>query len=101
MPMLMMHVRQMGMRVRESCMPMLMHVGFTRRVLWPMRMLMMVIMSVSVRMSHWFVIVDMLVALGSVKPYPKTHQCTGNKQRERDGLAECENRRSRAKKGGG
>jgi hypothetical protein len=63
MPMLVMHVGHMGMRVHQSCMPMFMDVGLAGRILWPMRMLMMLIMRVSMRMSYRFMIVDMLVAL--------------------------------------
>ena len=78
MPVLMMHVRHMGMRVNQSCMSMLMHVGFAGRILGPMRMLMMFIMSMSVRMSYRFMVVDVLVALRNMKPHPETHQCAGN-----------------------
>ena len=77
MPVLMMHVGHMGMRVDESCMPMLMHVGFAGRILRPMGMLMMLIMRVSVRMSYRFMVVDVLVALRNMKPHPETHQCAG------------------------
>ena len=65
-----------------------------------MRMLMVFVMSVSVRMKDRFVTVDMCVALRNVKPHPKTHQCTGNTEREGNGLAECKNSCGRAKKGG-
>src|SRR5258708_15203866 len=99
--MLMMHVRHMRVRVHESGMPMLMHVGFAGRIPWPMRMSMMFIMGMSVRMNYRFVIVDMLVALRNVKPHSETHQCTGNDQRQGHWLAECKNRHDRAKKGGG
>jgi len=100
-PMLMMHVGHMGMRVHQSCMAMLMHVGFAGRVLWLMGMLMMFIVRVGVRMNYWFVIVDMLVTLRKVKPHPETHQCTGSNQWEGNWLAECSNCDGRAKKGGG
>ena len=63
MPMLMMHVGHMRMRVRQSCVPMLMHVGFAGRIIWPMGMLMMFIMRVSVRMSYWLMAVDVLMTL--------------------------------------
>ena len=96
--MLVMHVGHMGMHVHQSCMPMLMHVGFAGWILWPMGMLMMLIMRVSVRMSYWFMVVDMLVALRNVKPHPKTHQCSGNNQRESNWLVECKDSRGRAKK---
>ena len=36
----------------------------------------------------------------NVKPHPKTHQCTGNTEREGNGLAECKNSCGRAKKRG-
>jgi hypothetical protein len=55
MPMLMMHVGHMGMRVHQSRMLMLMHVGFAGRVLGPMGMLVMFIMRVNVRMSYRFI----------------------------------------------
>jgi hypothetical protein len=64
-------------------------------------MSMMFIVRVSVRMSYRFVNVHMLVALRNMKPCPETHQYTGNNQRERNGLAECKDRCSRAKKWGG
>ncbi len=101
MPVLVMHVGHMGMRVDQSCMPMLMHVGFAGRILWPMRMLVMLIMGVSVRMSYRFMVVDVLVAFRNVKPRPETHQCTGNNQRESNWLVECKDRSGRAKKGRG
>ena len=78
MPMLMMHVGHMAMRVHQSCMPMLMHVGFAGRILRSMGMLMVLIMRVSVRMSYRFMVVDVLVALRNMKPHPETHQCAGN-----------------------
>ena len=99
--MLMMHVGHMGMRVLQSGMPMLMHVGFAGRILWPVRMSMMFIVRVSVRMSYRLMIVHVLVALRNVKPHPETHQCTGNNQRQGHWLAECKDRCGRAKKGGG
>lgn len=101
MPMLMMHVGHMGMRVHQSCMPMLMHMGFAGRILQPMGMLMMLVMRVSVRMSYRFMAVDVLVALRHVKPNPESHQCSGNNQRESNRLAECKDRCGRAKKGRG
>ena len=100
--MLMMHVGHMGMRMDQSCMPMLMHVGFAGRILWPMGMLMMMlIMRVSVRMSYRFMVVDVLVALRNVKPHPETHQYTGNNQREGNWLAKCKDRCGYAKERGG
>jgi hypothetical protein len=101
MPMPMMHVGHMGMRVHQSCMPMLMHMGFAGRILRPMGMLMMLVMRVSVRMSYRFMAVDVLVALRHVKPNPESHQCSGNNQREGNWLAECKDRCGRAKKGRG
>jgi hypothetical protein len=96
--MLVMHVGHMGMHVHQSCMPMLMHVGFAGRILWPMRMLVMLIMRVSVRMSYRLMVVDVLVALRNVKSHPETHQCTSNNQRESNWVVECKDRRGRAKK---
>ena len=101
MPMLMMHVGHMGMRVHQSCMLMLMHVGFAGRVLGPMGMLVMFIMRVSVRMNYRFMVVDVLVALRNMKPHPESHHCSGNNQRERNWRAECKDGCDRAKKGGG
>src|SRR5260370_512760 len=96
MPVLMMHVGRMRVRVRQSCMPMQVHVGFAGRILRPMRMLMMFIMRVSVRMSYWLMLVDVLVTLRNVKPHPKAHQCAGNNQRQGNWLAECKNSYGRA-----
>src|SRR5262245_1713225 len=101
MPVLMMHVGHMGMCVDKSCMAMLMHMGFAGRILGLMGMLMMFVMRVSVRMSYRFMVVDVLVAFRNVKPHAETHQCTGNNQRESNGLAQCKDRRGRAKKGRG
>src|SRR5215831_8674442 len=98
MPMLMMHVGHMGMRVHQSRMPMLMHVRFAGRIRCPMGMLVMLIMRVSVRMSYRFMVVDVLVALRNVKPYPESNQCAGNNQREGDWIAECKDRSGRSKK---
>ena len=100
MPMLMMHVGHMRMRVRQSCVPMLMHVRFAGWIIWPMGMLMMFIMRVSVRMSYRFMVVDMLMAFRNVKPHPETHQCTGNNQRQGNWLAEYQNCHGCTKKGG-
>jgi len=99
--MLVMHVGHMRMRVDQSRMPMLMHVGLAGRILWPVGMLMMLIMCVSVRMSYRFMIVEVLVALRNMKPNPETHQCAGNNKREGNWLAECKDRCGRAKKGRG
>jgi len=101
MPVLMMHVGHMGMRVHQSCMPMLMHVRFAGRILGPMGMLMMLIMHVSVRMSYRFMVVHVSVALRDVKPHAESHQCAGNNQRECNWLAECKDGCNSAKKGGG
>ena len=99
--MLMMHVRHMAMGVHLSGMPMLVRVGFARRILWPMGMLMMLIMRVSMRMSYRFMVVDMLMAFRNVKPHPESHQCTSNNQREGRWLVECKDGCRCAKKGGG
>src|SRR5215472_4341321 len=84
-----------------NSMPMLVRVGFARRILWPMGMLMMLIMRVSMRMSYRFMVVDMLMAFRNVKPHPESHQCTSNNQWEGRWLAECKDGCRRAKKGGG
>jgi hypothetical protein len=62
-PVLMVHVRRVRMRMHERGMPMPMYVGFAIRILWPMRMLMVFIMSVHVQMSCRLVAVYVLVAL--------------------------------------
>ncbi len=99
--MLMMHVGHMRMRVHQSCMPMLMRVGFAQCILWPVRMLMMFIMRVGVRMSYRFMLVEVFVALRDMKPHAETHQCTGNNEWKGNGLAKCKNCRRCAEKGGG
>ncbi len=43
----------------------------------------------------------MLVAFRNVKPHPKTHQCAGDDQRQRNWLAKCKDSYGCAKKGGG
>ena len=101
MPMPVMHVGHMRMRVRQSGMPMHMHVGFAGRILWSMRMLMMFIMRVSVRVSYWLMLVDVLVVLRNVKPHSEAHQCAGNNQRRGNWVAERKNCDCRAKKRSG
>ena len=101
MPMPMMHVGHMRMRVRQSGMPMRMHVGFAGRILRSMGMLMMFIMRMSVRVSYRLMLMDVLVVLRNVKPHAEAHQCAGNKQRQGNWVAERKNCRGRAKKGGG
>ena len=73
MAMLMMHIGHMRVRVHQTCMLMCMYMGFTRRVVGPMCMLMMLIMRMSVRMSYWRMVVDVLVTLRNVKPYTESH----------------------------
>ena len=99
--MLVMHVGHMRMPVDQSRMPMLMHVGLAGRILWPVGMLMMLIMCVSVRMSYRFMVVDMLMAFRNVEPHAESHQCTCNNQREGNWLTECKDGCGRAKKGAG
>jgi len=72
-PVPMMHVWRMRMRVHQGCVLMCMHVGFARRILGAVCMLMMFIMCVSVRMSCWRMVVDVLVALRNVQPYTEAH----------------------------
>ena len=98
--MLMMHIGHMGMRVLQSGMPMLMHVGFAGRILRPMGMLMMLIMPVCVLVLDTFVDVFVDVFFAHMQPEAQRHEGSGKAELRRDRVAKKQHRQDASKKWG-
>jgi hypothetical protein len=68
MAMRMMGIREMAMAVTQPEMDVAMRVRLTRRIIRPVRMLMVEVMAMAMRMSEPRVLMLVLVTLGQVKP---------------------------------
>ncbi len=99
--MLMMHVGHMRMSVNKWLMLMPMRVWFTRWIVRPVNVLVMLVMNVRVGMSPSSMDMLVLVTLREVKPHPETHECASGNQLHCNWLAERKDRRSRAEEGCG
>ena len=69
-----MDVREVRVRVRQCLVAMGMRMRLARRVARGMSVLMMLIVNVQVLVLHRFVMMQVLVAFGEVKPYSHGHQ---------------------------
>ena len=73
-PVPVMNVREVRVRVRQCLVAMGMRMRLARRVARGMSVLMMLIVNVQVLVLHRFVMMQVLVAFGEVKPYSHGHQ---------------------------
>ncbi len=69
----MMHIRVMRMRMYQHVMAVPMGVRFSRRIIRPVSMLVVLIMEVTVLMLHGFMPVQMLMPLRQVQPNTNPH----------------------------
>ncbi len=77
-------VRIMRMRVDQLLVTMPVRMGFARRIVRTVSVLVMDIVVVKMFVFHWFVSVQVFVALGQMQPDPNNHQ------RCRRANADCE-----------
>ena len=78
MSMPMMEVRVVRMPVHQANVPVPMSVWFTGRIAGTMRVLMMLVVTMSVFMLHRLVNVLMLMTFGQMQPEAEAHQATSN-----------------------
>ena len=87
------HVRHVGMLVRQSLVPVPMRVRFARRILNRVHVLMMLIVHMLVRVCHSLMNMLVLMIFRQVQPHAHRHQGAGGCELDRDRFIEQENRR--------
>src|SRR5579862_5218351 len=92
MRMAMVEIGIMRVAMSEPCMGMGMAVRLARRVAGLMHMAMMSVVNVAVLMRKRLVVMRMLVVLGEMEIEPDRHQHAGDEKRDRQRLAEEEDR---------
>lgn len=88
----MMDVRIVRVRVHQPGMVVPVRVGLTRRIKWPVRVLMVRIVNMPVLMRGRFMDVPMLVSLRDVEIQADRHQPSRDQESWSDGIAKRENR---------
>lgn len=87
----MVHVRHVGMLVRQSFVPVPMCVGFAGRIINRVRVMMMLIVHMLVRVCHRLMNMLVLMIFRQVQPHTHRHQGAGGCELDRDRFTEQEN----------
>jgi len=96
MAMLVMHVRNMRVRVHEGAVPMRMGVRFARRIVGAVIVLVMLVMRMDMRVDDRQMDVLVLVPFRQMQPDARRHERSREHELQRGGLAERKHRHDRA-----